>query len=86
MVEAAKILGTGTRAEHIELCRQRALIELDADQSFQGILNAMSSLTQDLPVHPETSDSTVGLLATRLMTEGRMNTHEDARRFIADLQ
>jgi hypothetical protein len=69
-----------TRAEHLAWAKQRALEY--ADQGDTG--SAMSSLTQDLALHPETKEScsVVAELMMPLAMTGEFEKPGELRKFI----
>lgn len=67
-----------TRQEHLQWCKDRALEYVERGD----ITNAIASMSGDLRKHPETQDHAGIQLGMMLLVGGRMNTKEDARRFI----
>jgi hypothetical protein len=65
---------SGSRAEHLKWCKQRALELLTAGDRYE----AVASMLSDLGKHPETSSSQM----IGIMLASTVYSDEDARRFI----
>lgn len=66
------------REEHLKWCKMRALQYVEADEIQQAITSMMSDLTK----HPETENHVGIQLGTMMLMSGRLNTQEEARKFI----
>ena len=67
-----------TRAEHLQFCKDRALVYAD-----QGDLpQAMASMGSDLRKHPETENHGGIELMMMLAMAGRLSTAAEIRKFI----
>ena len=69
---------TTTRAEHLALCKERALKELSAGTPENALISMMSDLTK----HPETDNHAALMLTTMMMLGGQLKTHSEAKRHI----
>ena len=66
-----------TRDEHIQWCKQRALLELE-----QSIKNAMASLLSDLSKHPETQNHPGIIIGMERLFKGELSTYVKMKAFI----
>lgn len=73
---------TGTRAEHLAWCKQRALEYADSGD----MAGALASMTSDLRKHPETDGSDVGVLGMMLLMSGQLDTPAQMREWIEGYQ
>lgn len=70
--------GIGTRAEHLDWCKMRALQYVD-----EGDLNqAFTSLVSDLNKHSETAGHAAGELGMMMLLAGQLQSAADMRNFI----
>ena len=67
-----------TREKHLEWCKERALLELEAG----SIDNAFASMISDLGKHRETAGHAAIGLGAMLITNGHLLTPEKMREFI----
>lgn len=67
-----------TRTEHLEWCKKRALVYVDANDPVQ----AYSSMSSDLSNHPETANHPGIALGMALMMGGQLSTQDQMRKFI----
>ena len=66
------------RSEHLQWCKDRALEYVQAGDASQ----AMASMASDLSKHDETKDHPAISLGMMMMMGGKMNTPQDAEKFI----
>jgi len=66
------------RSEHLQWCKERALEYVDSGD----VTNAIVSMGSDLRKHPETEGHLGIQLGMVMMMGGKMNTADDARKFI----
>ena len=66
------------RSEHLQWCKDQALEYVNQGDASQ----AMTSMTSDLLKHEETKDHPAISLGMMLMMGGKMNTPQDAEKFI----
>jgi hypothetical protein len=70
-----------TRAEHLAMCKKRALEYVDAGDPLQ----AYTSMASDLGKHPETANHPgimLGMGMLMLPDQGRLGTAQGMRKFI----
>lgn len=67
-----------SRAEHIEWCKQRALMYADRGE----ISDAWASMVSDLGKHPETFGHSAIELGTTMIMAGHLSSSHDMRKFI----
>lgn len=86
--EPPRIVGAGTRAEHVALCKARALAELDAPREpvERRVTNALASLQSDLPKHPDTRRHDAIELSMMLAIGGHLQTEAQVREWIEGVQ
>lgn len=70
--------GYGTRAEHLQWCKDRALMYADQGDVSQ----AMASMGSDLNKHPETKNHEGMKLMMMLAMNGHLSTPAEIRKFI----
>ena len=70
------------RNDHIEWCKQRALLELDQN----GITNALASIQSDLSKHDETKNHPCRDIGMILSMTGKLSTYSEMKKFIEDVQ
>lgn len=73
---------TGTRAEHIAWCKQRALEYVDAGD----LDGALASLTSDLGKHPDTAGHAAIGLGFMQQVAGFLRSERDVRAWIEGVQ
>lgn len=67
-----------TREEHLDWCKQRALLYVDAGD----LTGAFASMGSDLRKHEETKDHAATRLGMMLLMSGNLNTPDEMRKFI----
>ena len=66
------------RAEHLSLCKKRALEYVDAGDAMQ----AMTSMMSDLEKHPQTAGHPGSKIGFQLMMIGSLSGLDEVRHFI----
>lgn len=67
-----------TRADHLDLCKRRALEYVNAGD----LQNAFASMASDMGKHPETMNHAGIQLGMMQLISGHLNSTEAMRRFI----
>lgn len=71
-----------TRAQHLAWCKKRAL--LYADQG--DLAGTLSSMQQDMDLHPQTAGGSAHMLGTMLAMSGYLSTPAELRKWVEDFQ
>ena len=66
------------RTEHLQWCKNRALVYVDNND----LENAYASMVSDLNKHDETANHSVATLGISLMMCGHLSTPDKMRKFI----
>jgi hypothetical protein len=73
----------GTRAEHLALCKRRALEYVDAGD----LQNAMASMLSDMRKHPDTNNGEfLGVMMLSATMDGSLDDPAKMRRWIEGFQ
>lgn len=66
------------RSEHLQWCKDRALVYIQHGDIEQGITSMMS----DMRKHPETDNKATASLSMMMLMSGRLKTRHEAEKFI----